>query len=201
MAIEYYEKASQILFLTGLMNDELFHPSQFLKEEIQYLRGMDIPMQEWEDFTEKFVKIDKIWRSIIFTDNIEIEEDRSKRKYISFYVRTISKICGNFEELGNYSVENINNMFEDLIKKLESLIFNLESLVECDISRLRELYKERISSSDNLWILKSLNKIDKSIIKGREEFEIDDIISPIVNLGYNINTYIKRYVNYITSNQ
>ncbi len=79
--------------------------------------------------------------------------------------------------------------------------YYLEFLIECDISRLRELYKERKNSSDNYWILKSLNKIDKAIIKGREEFEMDDIISPILNLGYNINTFIKRYVNYITSNQ
>ena len=87
-----------------------------------------------------------------------------------------------------------------MTKKLESLVFNLEYLIECDISRLREVYDQRKDSSDHYWILKSLNKIDRAIINGKDEFEIDDIINPLVNLGYNINVFIRRYINNITSN-
>jgi len=110
------------------------------------------------------------------------------------------KFVAPLEEFGNFSIENINTSFQDIIKKLSTLEFNLKSLIECDVSRLREVYNLRPTSSDHLWILKSLNKIYKTTTNSKDSFEIDEIVSPLVNLGYNINIFIRRYINHITPN-
>ena len=200
MAMEYYEKASIIMTLTGIMNDEFFISTDFLRDEIKYLSGKDIKKSEWDKYLKTVKAVDYFWRNIIFSEELELEDKNQERKYIPFYIRDVSKICGSFEEFGNFSIENINTSFQDIIKKLSTLEFNLKSLIECDVSRLREVYDLRPTSSDHLWILKSLNKIYKTTTNSKDSFEIDEIVSPLVNLGYNINIFIRRYINHITPN-
>lgn len=197
-AIDYYDLGYQIMFLTGLTNDEFITSSQFLKQEIQYLKGIDILDSQWEEFINQFYKLDDIWRIIKSKRNIKIKEDDNKKKFIIFYIRSISKICGGFEVLSNYSTKFFNDSLNTTLDNFEALVSTFQDLINCDMSRLKEVYHLRETSSDHLRINRSLEKIQKLISNGRDEFSFDDIILPFENLGYNINIFIRRYISHIT---